>query len=209
MGRCRSPGLLHRSELLFNCDRCQGPSRVTKTVATAGRFIAFTLRGTGLYHWPIACTMRGSASCSLDVVHNCPVALSRDLVVLYDLVRSLRMAASFEDVSGASDLLTREIARRRTFAIISHPDAGKTTLTEKLLLYAGAIDLAGAVRGQPDAAPRRVGLDGDGAAARHLDQRGGARVRARGAPRHAARHARATRTSARTPTARCSRWTAW
>src|SRR3972149_10004637 len=36
--------------------------------------------------------------------------------------------------------------RRRTFAIISHPDAGKTTLTEKLLLYAGAIDLAGSVR---------------------------------------------------------------
>ena len=57
------------------------------------------------------------------------------------------MASSFEDVSGASGLLAREIARRRTFAIISHPDAGKTTLTEKLLLYAGAIDLAGAVRG--------------------------------------------------------------
>ena len=41
-----------------------------------------------------------------------------------------------------------EVARRRTFAIISHPDAGKTTLTEKLLLYAGAIELAGAVRGR-------------------------------------------------------------
>jgi peptide chain release factor 3 len=40
----------------------------------------------------------------------------------------------------------REIARRRTFAIISHPDAGKTTLTEKLLLYGGAIHLAGAVK---------------------------------------------------------------
>jgi len=39
-----------------------------------------------------------------------------------------------------------QAARRRTFAIISHPDAGKTTLTEKLLLYGGAIDLAGAVR---------------------------------------------------------------
>ena len=36
-----------------------------------------------------------------------------------------------------------EVERRRTFAIISHPDAGKTTLTEKLLLYAGAIELAG------------------------------------------------------------------
>jgi peptide chain release factor 3 len=42
--------------------------------------------------------------------------------------------------------LAREIARRRTFAIISHPDAGKTTLTEKLLLYGGAIHLAGSVR---------------------------------------------------------------
>src|SRR6187402_4011073 len=44
--------------------------------------------------------------------------------------------------------MAREVARRRTFAIISHPDAGKTTLTEKLLLYAGAIELAGAVRGR-------------------------------------------------------------
>src|SRR5215204_6064514 len=39
----------------------------------------------------------------------------------------------------------QEIARRRTFAIISHPDAGKTTLTEKLLLYGGAVQLAGSV----------------------------------------------------------------
>ncbi len=44
--------------------------------------------------------------------------------------------------------LQDEIARRRTFAIISHPDAGKTTLTEKLLLYAGQIDVAGTVRGR-------------------------------------------------------------
>nr|MDQ2694765.1 peptide chain release factor 3 [Pseudomonadota bacterium] len=41
-----------------------------------------------------------------------------------------------------------EISRRRTFAIISHPDAGKTTLTEKLLLFGGAIQLAGAVKGR-------------------------------------------------------------
>ncbi len=45
-----------------------------------------------------------------------------------------------------TDALTKEIDRRRTFAIISHPDAGKTTLTEKLLLYGGAIQLAGSVR---------------------------------------------------------------
>ncbi len=44
--------------------------------------------------------------------------------------------------------LHREIARRRTFAIISHPDAGKTTLTEKLLLYSGAVQMAGTVRGR-------------------------------------------------------------
>ena len=42
--------------------------------------------------------------------------------------------------------LTEEIERRRTFAIISHPDAGKTTLTEKLLLFGGAIHIAGAVK---------------------------------------------------------------
>jgi peptide chain release factor 3 len=44
--------------------------------------------------------------------------------------------------------LKHEVARRRTFAIISHPDAGKTTLTEKLLLFGGAIQLAGTVKGR-------------------------------------------------------------
>jgi peptide chain release factor 3 len=44
--------------------------------------------------------------------------------------------------------LQTEVSRRRTFAIISHPDAGKTTLTEKLLLYGGAIQLAGTVKGR-------------------------------------------------------------
>src|SRR6201984_3401771 len=46
--------------------------------------------------------------------------------------------------------LTDEIARRRTFAIISHPDAGKTTLTEKVLLFGGAIQLAGEVKARGD-----------------------------------------------------------
>jgi peptide chain release factor 3 len=46
----------------------------------------------------------------------------------------------------AAERLAHEISRRRTFAIISHPDAGKTTLTEKLLLYGGAIHLAGSVK---------------------------------------------------------------
>ncbi len=47
--------------------------------------------------------------------------------------------------------ITSEIKKRRTFAIISHPDAGKTTLTEKFLLYGGAINLAGSVKGKKTA----------------------------------------------------------
>ncbi len=47
--------------------------------------------------------------------------------------------------------LNGQISRRRTFAIISHPDAGKTTLTEKLLLFGGAIQLAGAVKARGEA----------------------------------------------------------
>ena len=46
---------------------------------------------------------------------------------------------------------SKEIEKRRTFAIISHPDAGKTTLTEKFLLYGGAINLAGSVKGKKTA----------------------------------------------------------
>src|SRR5579863_3819532 len=53
--------------------------------------------------------------------------------------------------------LLSEIARRRTFAIISHPDAGKTTLTEKLLLFGGAIQLAGEVKARGER--RRVRSD--------------------------------------------------
>ncbi|MBQ7320045.1 MAG: peptide chain release factor 3 [Clostridia bacterium] len=50
--------------------------------------------------------------------------------------------------TGKGSPLANEIARRRTFAIISHPDAGKTTLTEKFLLYGGAIQSAGSVKGK-------------------------------------------------------------
>jgi peptide subunit release factor RF-3 len=59
------------------------------------------------------------------------------------------------------------IPSRRTFAIISHPDAGKTTLTEKLLLEGGAIHLAG-----------EVGLDEDRTAARHFRDQFGHDLRA-------------------------------
>jgi peptide chain release factor 3 len=54
-------------------------------------------------------------------------------------------------------ILTDEIARRRTFAITKHPDAGKTTLTEKLLLFGGAIQLAGEVKARGER--RRVPSD--------------------------------------------------
>src|SRR5690349_19839915 len=59
------------------------------------------------------------------------------------------MRAAVPDESNSTtqtDEIAAAIERRRTFAIISHPDAGKTTLTEKLLLYGGAIHLAGSVR---------------------------------------------------------------
>ena len=57
------------------------------------------------------------------------------------------------------DKLREEINRRRTFAIISHPDAGKTTLTEKFLLFGGAINTAGSVKGKANS-KYAVGLDG-------------------------------------------------
>jgi peptide subunit release factor RF-3 len=53
----------------------------------------------------------------------------------------------------ADPAIAAAIETRRTFAIISHPDAGKTTLTEKLLLYGGAIHLAGTVRRGGSSAP--------------------------------------------------------
>jgi peptide chain release factor 3 len=55
-------------------------------------------------------------------------------------------AMTQDTITKPDSTLARESARRRTFAIISHPDAGKTTLTEKLLLYGGAIHLAGSVK---------------------------------------------------------------
>src|ERR1700759_1766331 len=54
-------------------------------------------------------------------------------------------------ITATEDHLPVEVRRRRTFAIIAHPDAGKTTLTEKLLLFGGAIQAAGAVKARGDA----------------------------------------------------------
>ena len=65
------------------------------------------------------------------------------------------MATSPKDLTSAE--MDQAVAKRRNFAIISHPDAGKTTLTEKLLLYGGAIQQAGAVKARGE--QRRVTSD--------------------------------------------------
>ena len=64
---------------------------------------------------------------------------------------STPFAASITITAESAANYQKEIERRRTFAIISHPDAGKTTLTEKFLLYGGAIQLAGSVKGKKTA----------------------------------------------------------
>jgi peptide chain release factor 3 len=67
----------------------------------------------------------------------------------FALARALQprgTAPNSSPMTEPTDLLAQRVAQRRTFAIISHPDAGKTTLTEKLLLFAGAIQIAGSVK---------------------------------------------------------------
>ena len=81
------------------------------------------------------------------------------------------------------------VSRRRTFAIISHPDAGKTTLTEKLLLFGGAIQLAGEVQGQEERRADPLRLDGHRARARHLGRHLGDDLRVRRLRLQPARHA--------------------
>jgi len=64
----------------------------------------------------------------------------------YALVNDLNIRGKRTKMQDLKDKITKEVERRKTFAIISHPDAGKTTMTEKLLLYGGAIRLAGTVK---------------------------------------------------------------
>ena len=73
----------------------------------------------------------------VDLMFDC-ITMSTDLATPH----TLEAADASRDVID----ITREVARRRTFGIISHPDAGKTTLTEKLLLFSGAIQMAGTVK---------------------------------------------------------------
>jgi peptide chain release factor 3 len=63
---------------------------------------------------------------------------------------AMHMPIRTPEAAAAEPLVATEVGRRRTFAIISHPDAGKTTLTEKLLLFGGAIQLAGQVKAKRD-----------------------------------------------------------
>jgi len=68
---------------------------------------------------------------------------------LWNIVPAPHASAECSNPMNATNFppdLVRDVARRRTFAIISHPDAGKTTLTEKLLLFGGAIQMAGTVK---------------------------------------------------------------
>ena len=69
---------------------------------------------------------------------------------MQDRTTSSDLPLATAEPSKAQSRIAAEIARRRTFAIISHPDAGKTTLTEKLLLFGGAIQLAGQVKAKKD-----------------------------------------------------------
>jgi glycerol dehydrogenase-like iron-containing ADH family enzyme len=97
--------------------------------------------------------------------------------------------------------ILRDVAKRRTFAIISHPDAGKTTLTEKLLLFGGAIQLAGTVKGRKSARHATSDWMEVEKAARHFGDQLGHAVRVPGAHHQSARHALATRIFPKTPTA--------
>ena len=75
---------------------------------------------------------------------------SRPAAFVSSRARTVRRHPAMNAVAPIAHL-ARDVARRRTFAIISHPDAGKTTLTEKLLLFGGAIQLAGTVKARKSA----------------------------------------------------------
>ena len=72
--------------------------------------------------------------------------MGRQLEEVYGEPDERNIKTSFHSKKTTNNILMNEIERRRTFAIISHPDAGKTTLTEKFLLFGGQIQVAGAVK---------------------------------------------------------------
>ena len=86
-------------------------------------------------------------------MHLHPPDLRHSLTSLPDSTSPPIDSASSIDIDQVLEAsLAEAISRRRNFAIISHPDAGKTTLTEKLLLYGGAIQQAGAVKARVSSA---------------------------------------------------------
>ena len=89
----------------------------------------------------LVCKRRGDESFGPALLTSCPTTRfghNSCLLIFAFLPDFLLSFPAFVNI-------TEEISKRRTFAIISHPDAGKTTLTEKLLLYGGAVQLAGSV----------------------------------------------------------------
>jgi peptide chain release factor 3 len=93
--------------------------------------------------FPVTCLARGIIGVTLP-----PALAGRRLLFLLNTALRHHVRACFYPMNATTfpaDLV-RDVARRRTFAIISHPDAGKTTLTEKLLLFGGAIQMAGTVK---------------------------------------------------------------
>jgi hypothetical protein len=93
-----------------------------------------------------ACGGEQSSPDPIGIIGNRRAPWKRRLFLndLHALERPI-VVRSMNNPSISADLV-RDVANRRTFAIISHPDAGKTTLTEKLLLFGGAIQLAGTVK---------------------------------------------------------------
>ena len=120
-----------------------------------------------------------------------------------DAARSAPLDRSRRSLVSRMSTVADLAAHRRTFAIISHPDAGKTTLTEKFLLYGGAVQEAGQVKARGERTARPVRLDGARAEARHLDHVGGAAVPLPATTCSTCSTRPATATSPRTPTA-CS-----
>jgi len=74
----------------------------------------------------------------------------RHAISVRHAAKALVEARAFNGIPDMAEPIEQAVARRRTFAIIAHPDAGKTTLTEKLLLFGGAIQLAGEVKAKKD-----------------------------------------------------------
>jgi len=108
------------------------------------RFLLFSRSAQNCWEYrPAFCRRRDlSARCSaafrLDPARHCWQSLAR------------MTQPAISNTGTARSPIATEVERRRTFAIISHPDAGKTTLTEKLLLFGGAINLAGQVKAKRD-----------------------------------------------------------